>query len=79
MSVVFAHIAGIPVEETLLALAPAGLLGIGVALRGATVHAARPLRGATVRAARALRRTTAHVTARLPRRGRPRATARTRS
>jgi hypothetical protein len=27
-----AHIAGIPVEETLLSLAPIGLVGIGVAL-----------------------------------------------
>lgn len=50
MSVVFAHIAGIPVEETLLALAPAGLLGLGVALRSATTRAARLLRRGRPRA-----------------------------
>jgi hypothetical protein len=41
--VILAHIAGLPVEETILALAPAGLLGLVVALRSATARAARRL------------------------------------
>jgi len=38
--VILAHIAGVPVEETLLALAPAGATGVGVWLAG-FVHRAR--------------------------------------
>jgi hypothetical protein len=40
----FAHIAGIPVEETLLALAPAGMVGVVVAARAWLSRATRVVR-----------------------------------
>jgi hypothetical protein len=38
--VILAHIAGVPVEETLLAFAPVGVTGVGVWLAG-LAHRAR--------------------------------------
>ena len=43
-SMILAHIAGVPVEETLLAFAPVGVTGVGVWLAGLAHRARKALR-----------------------------------
>jgi hypothetical protein len=45
MTVLFAHVAGIPVEETALSLAPVGLLALTVGVRSAWQRVVRRVRG----------------------------------
>jgi hypothetical protein len=45
MPLVFAHVAGIPVEETVLSFAPVGLLAFTVGLRSIWRRVARRSRG----------------------------------